>query len=476
MPPTPACWAPFASMHLDPRGVVRACCMNHYQPLGRIGEQPLREIWAGASARELRRRVGAGDLSLGCELCAARVAAGSEEEAYLHVFDHLGPRVQAPTWPAQLELALTNACNLQCVMCNGELSSAIRRHREHRPPLPAIYDDGFFAELDEFLPHLESVVILGGEPLLGAESLRVLERLVQRGLRPRVHLTTNGTLWSERVERIVTSLPIHVAISIDGATADTTAAIRVGADHDLVLRNAAALRDATRANGSDCSVSFSLQRRNVHELGEVLLLADTLDLAVHVNLVAYPPEHSLLTMGTVALARVVDDLEAQATRWRSALDRNRDCWSQTVDLLARAVADQRRVDERSRAAPVAIRPTPVARARAVAEEAADHRGVATIDCDVHQLITAIAPDPACALGMDLRQLVGGPIADLPHSLRAAFGTTVATAVEHEGSGVEVRHIDLAGSDGTTRVTATMAQLPGGGQRWHLAARPLGPGG
>ena len=29
-------------------------------------------------------------------------------------------------WPTMLELELSNLCNLECVMCNGELSSKIR--------------------------------------------------------------------------------------------------------------------------------------------------------------------------------------------------------------------------------------------------------------------------------------------------------------------------------------------------------------
>src|SRR5436190_1217195 len=134
-----ACNAPFSSLYLDPRGEVRACCMNQYHRLGNVTTESLEAIWTGPRAAELRSRVAADDLSLGCELCQVHIDAGDGASAYLHVFDGLPPTSLAPAWPQQLELALSNACNLQCVMCNGDLSSAIRVHREGRSALPEVY-------------------------------------------------------------------------------------------------------------------------------------------------------------------------------------------------------------------------------------------------------------------------------------------------------------------------------------------------
>src|SRR5690606_32179168 len=53
----PICNAPFSSLHLDPRGNVRACCQNVWQRLGNVGESSLREIWDGAATAELRKRL-----------------------------------------------------------------------------------------------------------------------------------------------------------------------------------------------------------------------------------------------------------------------------------------------------------------------------------------------------------------------------------------------------------------------------------
>ena len=63
-----------------------------------------------------------------------------------------------PQWPERLELALSNACNLQCVMCNGELSSSIRIHREHRTALPTVA-----GEREGFVPAPLGVLYSAGD-------------------------------------------------------------------------------------------------------------------------------------------------------------------------------------------------------------------------------------------------------------------------------------------------------------------------
>ncbi|MEZ5322516.1 MAG: SPASM domain-containing protein [Microthrixaceae bacterium] len=159
-----SCSAPFASLYLDQHGFARACCMNVYQLLGNVAERSLREIWDGAALTELRRAVERHDLTVGCEFCKWRVDEGREDLAFARWFDEYDDEPDDPRWPRQLELSISNTCNLQCVMCNGEWSSSIRSQREHREPLPTVYGDRFFEELVEFVPHLRRVKVLGASP------------------------------------------------------------------------------------------------------------------------------------------------------------------------------------------------------------------------------------------------------------------------------------------------------------------------
>src|SRR5678816_2700847 len=100
----------------------------------------------------------------------------------------------------------SNTCNLACVMCTGEYSSVIRA-KEGLPPMPAVYDEQFFEDLAFYLPHVKELSFLGGEPFLQLECFRVWDMLIERELSPICHVTTNGSLYDARVERVLQNLP-----------------------------------------------------------------------------------------------------------------------------------------------------------------------------------------------------------------------------------------------------------------------------
>ena len=120
-------------------------------------------------------------------------------------------------WPANLEFNLANTCNLECLMCRGELSSAIRARRDRLPPLPRVYNDTFFADLRKYLQRARCLQFLGGEPFLIQEHFRVWEMLIEDGLKPEVQITTNGTQWNARVERV--SSPVAQRAAVGAVTA-----------------------------------------------------------------------------------------------------------------------------------------------------------------------------------------------------------------------------------------------------------------
>jgi radical SAM protein with 4Fe4S-binding SPASM domain len=185
--PSATCRAPHVALRFSPDGRVHACCVNSHYELGRIGERTITEIWNGPELAELRLALDDADFSLGCQDCAVLVSAGSRQQTHAEQFDRFpAPAPGAPGWPRRLEFALSNTCNLQCVQCNGELSSSIRTQRELRPPLPSPYGEAFFAELAAFLPHVEVAVFIGGEPFLSRECRTVWDLLIERDLRPEV--------------------------------------------------------------------------------------------------------------------------------------------------------------------------------------------------------------------------------------------------------------------------------------------------
>ncbi|MCB1018085.1 MAG: SPASM domain-containing protein [Acidimicrobiales bacterium] len=326
-----ACYAPVTSLYLDPAGDVRACCQNVEHVLGNVAHERLPDIWRGEPAQRLRAAMVDYDLSQGCRFCQWQIEDGNPGGALAHDFDGLAVPTADPAWPQRLELAVSNTCNLECIMCDGDLSSAIRARRERRPPLPVVYDDRFFADLAEFLPHLVEVRFLGGEPFLARESFRVWDLMIDAGLRTPCRVTTNGTQWNERVERVLDHFPVSVALSLDGVTRETVEAIRVNASYDRLMDHLARFHRYTRERGTDLGLTFCLMRRNWHEFGDYLLLADRWDARVGVNTVIREP-FSLYSLPLDDLERVVRALEERDDELRSRLTLNAGVWA---DELAR---------------------------------------------------------------------------------------------------------------------------------------------
>ncbi len=229
---------------------------------------------------------------------------------------------------------MTNSCNLQCSMCNGDWSSSIRAHREHRPPLPVVYDERFFEELAQFLPHLDKANFLGGEPFLGSEPLRVLGMLADLDAPPAVAVTTNGTQWSQRIERICERLPISFVLSLDGVTKDTYESIRIGADFDEVMQNLDRFQEHAERHGTLLTLAHCFMRPNWHEFSRFLHFAEQRGVQVGMNEVLFPAELSLFQLPAPELRQVVAAMEEDDRSGVAAgLGPLRHVWEGQLDAL-----------------------------------------------------------------------------------------------------------------------------------------------
>ncbi len=327
------CYAPFVSMYLDQWGFVRACCQNWTGTLGNVAHERLPAIWRGPRAAALRGAVRSDDLSQGCQYCAWQVADGEPSVVFARNFDRL-PLASADTfWPGQMEFSVTNACNLECVMCNGEWSSRIRTGRERLPPLPKPYGDEFFHDLVEFLPHLQQAKFLGGEPLVSPEAFRIWDLMIEHGPQVECHVTTNGTQLNPRVERAMANLKMSFSVSFDGATASTVEAVRRGARYEEIVANFQRFHAYARARQTYIGLTYCLMPQNWQEFGDFLLFADDWDCEVIVNTVLHPADCSLYHLPGGALADIVAALERQGTHLVPRLGRNRQRWEDELSRL-----------------------------------------------------------------------------------------------------------------------------------------------
>lgn len=328
-----ACYAPFTSMYFDVHGNVIACCQNTTHVLGNVHEDSLIDIWRGPQAEELRTALRADDLSRGCEFCRWQTDDGNFDALFSNTFDTLPVDDTPQFWPAQLELALSNTCNLECVMCHGEFSSMIRAHREKLPPLPAQYGDRFFAELRPFLRHAQQVRFFGGEPFLARESFRIWDLMIKGGVTAESNVTTNGTQWNDRIERVLHELPFALGISMDGLTRETVEAVRVNASYDALMANFGRFHAYSNDRGKPLGLTYCVMVPNWHEFGDFLRFADEHGCPVYTNTVVFPAHLSLYRLPAREFTEILEALDLRDAELTKVLDLNLGVWQAELTRL-----------------------------------------------------------------------------------------------------------------------------------------------
>lgn len=332
-----ACVAPWVSLEFDPQGWVYTCCANQLYPLGRIGDERLGELWAGDRARVLRTALQRWDTSSGCGSCRWHLEHG-RVDTDAAVYDRYHLASTEPAGPASMTFALSNRCNLGCVMCNGELSSTLR-HEAGLPPIVSRYDDQFFEDLVPFLPGLQYAKFLGGEPFLIPEHERVWRLMDEVGGPPRLQVTTNGTVWTDRADWLLDRFVVDITVSVDAYSAAGYERIRRGAKHSTLLDNIERFRTRCAASGAELRLCFCLMADNVDELAPFLRWADRLGVPVSVNVVS--------DEGLALHDGAIDHLEAVQRAWEAEEDHDRpgglnaEVWDTQRAQLA-AVLDERR--------------------------------------------------------------------------------------------------------------------------------------
>jgi len=332
----PACRAPSTSLYLDQHGDARPCCQSHLV-LGNVADTSIVQIWQGERAQALRAAVAEGDLSLGCQHCRWAVEHSGPESAFARRFDGLEPEPDLAQ-PVQLEIAPSTTCNLQCTMCSGEFSSAIRSQREGLPALPVRYGADQLEQVAALLPGLTHLELFGGEPLLARESLHLLELVAERAPHVEVRVTTNGTVWNDRVARLAEQVRLSFVVSVDGASAATYEAIRVGARWPVVRARLDELAALTAHRGTNLGIAHCLLVESWWELPDIVRLSSDLQADLWINRVRHPARSSLYHLSRAELAQVIDHLSRQTASLTGLRPQAVDVYHREVEHL-RAVLE-----------------------------------------------------------------------------------------------------------------------------------------
>ncbi|MGI8936840.1 MAG: radical SAM protein [Iamia sp.] len=348
------CNAPLTNLYFQADGRAAPCWLYYpWKPPYWSPGRSIADIWQGPEMQKVRDALAEGRFLGRCSECEHDIEAGDQPLAA--AYDNDRP---IGDWPTMLELELSNLCNLECVMCNGLLSSRIRKNREGLEPLDVPYDETFVDQVAELLPHLHELRINGGEPLLQPLVHRLGARVAEQRPDLRVTVATNGTVLNSKVQRLLDTCTIHLNISIDSLVPERYEAIRVHGDFAQLMANVEVFGDYCRSNDRTLCIMVNPMRDNWDEMPDFVRWCDERQLPVWFNTIRSPEHLALHPLPRPELARIHDTLaEADLPTPTTELEqRNARIYAQLVHQVA-TWRDEAR-GPGGTGTPVTLRPSP----------------------------------------------------------------------------------------------------------------------
>lgn len=305
-----SCLAPFNNMYFTTEGRVAPCWLlvgylDTWSP-----QKSIKDIWFGEEFNKYRDNLKNGIFENECRVCKQKIEADTWPLAMAY------DGFTVKDYPSLLELELSNQCNLECIMCEGRLSSGIRKNRENLPPLPMIYDDSFVEQLKEFIPHLEELRFNGGEPF--AQKIVYDICMLVADLNPslKINIATNGTVYNKQVKKIMDRCNLSLNISIDSLEKENYDSIRINGDFNLLMENFILFRDYCHSNHRGLSVMVNPMRNNWWEMPNFVEFATENKVHLWYNTIHHPEHLGIWSLPSGDLNIIIQTLELEVERLR----------------------------------------------------------------------------------------------------------------------------------------------------------------
>lgn len=169
------------------------------------------------------------------------------------------------SYPRRLVLELTNACNLNCIMC-GRNAADFK---------PTIFDMDVFKSLEPLMDTVEEVTLMGwGEPTIHPNFNQMLEIIHKHNARK--YFCTNGMNLHNIKESLFKYEVDVFAVSVDGATQETNGRIRVGSDLQYITKELKEIVEEKKSRHLSfpyINFVFCAMQSNLEELPSLVKLA-----------------------------------------------------------------------------------------------------------------------------------------------------------------------------------------------------------
>lgn len=250
------CYAPWNHLYINPDSKLMPCCIytDRNEEFPDLNEVSIEEAYNHPRMVELRKELIEGKVPAGCFRCEAQIKIGMG--SYRSKMNSYGseslPEIKPDGTvdpdkikPDMLDIRFGNLCNLKCRTCSPTYSSSIAvEHNKMYPgdSVKILYDlknttvDKIFSKLES----VKHIYIAGGEPLIEENNYVLLERLIEKNLKPTLLYNTNLTNINFKDKNLIDlwkHFPgLEIIVSIDGY-GEVNDYIRSGSNYEVILEN-----------------------------------------------------------------------------------------------------------------------------------------------------------------------------------------------------------------------------------------------
>jgi len=326
------CFAPKKSMIFSFDGSVYVCCENKQYAIGNVKTESVHDIWFGEKRSFIDKKINTDyNLDYGCSSCKHKILNKDYSLALAQTFDL--NKDNSSDYPARLDFEIHNTCNLECVMCGGIYSSSIQANRYKLPAIPMVYKDDFVQQLEEFIPQVKYINLIGGEPTLIKIYYDIMEKVIELNPSCVIHLQTNASTLNNKFKNILGRANFQIGISIDSLSKNSAEKIRKNLEFDKFMENINYYLEIYNQNKIKITINTCPMPENWQEIIPIIRFCNQHKLPIFFCIVNAPYYNTFLSTSPAFIDKVHDSLfkEMQLLPQNNYFEKNN--YNRLKDLL-----------------------------------------------------------------------------------------------------------------------------------------------
>jgi organic radical activating enzyme len=282
------CIVPFIHSCVRTNGDINLCCLSREKSQHNIKNSTVKEWWDSEYLKTVRAQLRNGEQLSECTSCYEIEQQGLLSLRQLHnseykIFqpNHADKTIEYLGYdklesPVDIEIQLTNLCNLKCVMCDETESSTILT--ENKKLQIATHNQSDFDWNDETIDKIKNLFntqenklinIRGGEPFMVPQIKDILLNSVMTGSSKNIklHISTNCTKFNQEWVEILNQFKeIRMMCSLD-AVDQLSEYIRYNSDWNIIKENIKLMQSIKNVN---VIVNATVQNINLLGLDQLI--------------------------------------------------------------------------------------------------------------------------------------------------------------------------------------------------------------